>query len=114
MGQLLYSGKWTVEPNIELDYVINYTMDQERLLEQDVSVDEVYLDLEQAAAVLAVGAVAVAPFPRVMRIGERAYCPIADFMARAARKTAKSSTVFKVTYSWEISIQLTYTCFLLK
>ena len=28
MGQLLYSGKWTVEPNIELDYVINYTMER--------------------------------------------------------------------------------------
>jgi hypothetical protein len=96
MGQLLYSGKWAIEPNVEVDYIINY----QYAMEQRVSVDEVFLDLEQAAAVLAGGsstAAAVPVFSRVLNIGDRAYCPIEDFMARAARKTAKSSRVFKVS-----------------
>jgi len=97
MGQLLYSGKWAIEPSTELDYIINYTIDRS---EQHVSVDEVYLDLEQATAVLAAGSAVVQPSPanfqRILRLGDRDYCPIAEFMARAARKTAKSSRVFKV------------------
>jgi hypothetical protein len=99
MGQLLYNGKWAIDPDTELDYIIDYRMmEVEGRQLQQVTVDEVYLDLEQAAAVLAAGSSGHAgpPFPRLMQIGRRTFCPIADFMARAAKKTAKSSRVFKV------------------
>ena len=99
MGQLLYNGKWLVEPNTELDYIINFKMtaaDDERRQLQQVSVDEVYLDLDQAERVLKAGPPGP-PFSRVVDFGGRHFCPIVDFMARAAKKTAKSSRVFKVT-----------------
>jgi hypothetical protein len=90
-----------------MDYIINYRYAMEKN-EQRVSVDEVFLDLEQAAAVLSGGdsSLAVPVFQRVLNIGDRAYCPIEDFMARAARKTAKSSRVFKVSIGCSVSDNL--------